>query len=109
MRCVELTYAGNSLNLLVILGLRPCSQPDEDPWVAELRRRRLWACYLMHCQNSESPSRFPIAGIEDLELPWPEKDFNGMVSQYRGLPVTLRSGGCSGSIWSNIIRAMTLW
>lgn len=102
-----LHYTGNALNLLVILGLVPGSQPIEDPWVAEVRRRRLWACYLTYCHNSESLSRFPVAGMEDLELPWPEADFDSKISQRPG--VTLRSGGCSGGIYSRMIRAMTLW
>ncbi|KAF2428304.1 hypothetical protein EJ08DRAFT_671462 [Tothia fuscella] len=63
-------YKGNACQLLHIIGLGAQTRISESSLESEIRRRRFWACDLMHCQNSEPLSLFqPIADMADLTLP----------------------------------------
>ncbi|CAG1969791.1 unnamed protein product [Fusarium graminearum] len=75
---------------------------------SELRRRRVWACYLMHCFSSEKLFRFEaIADIEELPLPWPDDNFEA------GAPpsdvATIANGVVTGSVFAELIRGLHLW
>ena len=74
----------------------------------EVRRRRLWACYLMQCQNAESLRHFDdLVDIQNLPLPWPEKDFEAGCSNSG--PAYLRSSPTGSSIYAELVKAMTIW
>lgn len=80
----------------------------DNSWESEIRRRRFWASYLMHCQNSEGLLHFQLADdMLDLPLPWPEEDFDAGAAACD--PVTLESVPSNGGIYSEIIKALTLW
>ncbi|KAM0353145.1 hypothetical protein ACHAP4_008382 [Fusarium culmorum] len=75
---------------------------------SELRRRRVWACYLTHCFSSEKLFRFEaIADIEELPLPWPDDNFEA------GAPpsdvATIANGVVTGSVFAELIRGLHLW
>ena len=73
-----------------------------------MRRRRLWACYLMQCKMGENLALFePIANIPKLTLPWPEADFEAGISQ--GPHGCLESGQGNGGIYAEMVKALTLW
>ena len=79
-----------------------------NSWESEIRRRRFWACYLMHCHNSEKLSFFELAAdMENLPLPWPEDDF--IASQSTRPQVTLKSGNSNGGVFSELIKVLTFW
>lgn len=75
---------------------------------SEIRRGRLWACYLLHCHGSERSHQFdPEANISNLALPWPDEDFHAGISICA--PASLESIKSNGGIFSELIRALTLW
>ncbi|KAK5061460.1 hypothetical protein LTR84_008003 [Exophiala bonariae] len=101
-------HKGNAYGLLHIRGLGSAKLHTQNSLESEIRRRRLWACYLAHCTLGENLSLFePVADITRLPLPWPEADFEAGVS--RGAPVCLASGGSGGGIYAEMVKAMTLW
>jgi hypothetical protein len=78
----------------------------EATFESEVRRRRFWACYLMHCHAIDftmgmghSPSK--------LTLPCREEDYDA------GLPghpkVCLSSGESNGGIFCELVKALTFW
>lgn len=80
----------------------------ENSLESEIQRRRFWACYLMHCQNSERLMLFePVADILNLTLPWPEEEFECGISTHTR--VSLESVQSNGGIFSEIIKVITLW
>lgn len=80
----------------------------ENSLESEVQRRRLWACYLMHCQNCERLVLFePIADILNLPLPWPEEDFESGVSTCP--QASLESLQSNGGTFSELIKVITLW
>ena len=99
---------GNASQLVHIIGLGSETICMDNSWESEIRRRRFWACYLMRCHNSE---RFlllePDADILNLALPWPEEDFDAGVSKCPR--VSLESVQSNGGIFSELIKALTLW
>lgn len=101
-------HKGTACQLIQIIGPSSSKPQTESPLEAEIRRRRFWACYLMHCQNAERLSLFESgADIMKLPLPWPEEDFDA------GLPqspqTTLQSRQSNGGIFSELIRILTIW
>ncbi|UZP41761.1 hypothetical protein NXS19_009577 [Fusarium pseudograminearum] len=75
---------------------------------SELRRRRVWACYLMHCFSSEKLFRFEaIADIEELPLPWPDDNFEAGAPP--SVVATIANGVVTGSVFAELIRGLHLW
>lgn len=100
--------AGNAYQLLNIIGLGSRVPSHESSLESEIRRRRFWACYLMHCYSSERLTLFePIANMENLPLPWTEEDFEAGIS--RCPSVSLKSGQRNGGIFGELIRGLTFW
>ncbi len=98
---------GIAFQLVHISGLGSAKLHTKNSLKSEIKRRRLWACYLMQCQTAEQLSLFePVADIPNLTLPWPDKEFDSRVS--RDFYVTLSSGG-NGGIYAEMIKALTLW
>ncbi|KAH7148987.1 hypothetical protein B0J13DRAFT_295137 [Dactylonectria estremocensis] len=101
-------HKGNAYQTLYIMGLGPTAPRNENSLEIEIRRRRFWACYLMHCYSPERLALFePIANMHDLPLPWPEEDFEAGMS--RCPTVTLKSRQSNGGIFCELIRALTFW
>ncbi|KIX03502.1 uncharacterized protein Z518_07055 [Rhinocladiella mackenziei CBS 650.93] len=99
---------GNAFDLLHIIGLGSETPQTQKSWKCEIRRRRFWACYLMHCHNGECLSLLkPVADTGNLALPWPEEDFDIGVTDYPR--VTLNSNQSNGGIYTEVIKALTLW
>lgn len=99
---------GNACQLIHIIGLGSPRSRNAGLLTSEIRRRRLWACYLMHCFSSEKLFRFnSIADIQALALPWPEPDFRQGAS--KAPSSYLNSKGSSRSIFAELIRGLTLW
>lgn len=99
-----LILSGNACQLLHIIG--PGS--NTPTLESEIRRRRFWACYLMHCFSSEKLFRFEaIADFENLPLPWSEDSFEA------GIPpdkvATIENGVDTGSVFAELIRGLHLW
>lgn len=111
-RLQDLTYLimtiGNACQLAYILGLGSEANHADNSLKFEIRRRRFWACYLMHCHGSE---RFSLFESETdklaLKLPWPEEDFSAGNSKCP--QVSLGSVQSNGGIFSELIKALTLW
>ncbi|KAJ3547466.1 hypothetical protein NM208_g1501 [Fusarium decemcellulare] len=105
---ISYLHKGNACQLLHIIGLGPQRSPHTETLGSEIRRRRLWACYLMHCFSSERLFQFDaIADIRNLGLPWPDDEFQaGFPSSP---PVPLNSEGICGGIFAELIRGLTLW
>ena len=94
--------------MLQIIGTRSETLRTDNSRESEIRRRRFWACYLMHCQNTERLSHFQLADdMLNLPLPWPEVDFDAGVSNCA--PVTLKSVRGNGGIFSELTKVLTLW
>lgn len=100
---------GNAADAAHLLGLgveRPGG--TTDTWDLELRRRRFWACYLMHSEAPESLAEPEPGGNKlKLTLPWPEEDFDTGVSSCHS--VCLESGQSNGAIYCELIKAVRLW
>ena len=80
----------------------------DDSLAAEIRRRRFWACYLMHCHTSEKLLLVEqVADVPSVPLPWPEEDFESKASNCP--EVTLISSEGNGGVYSNLIGALTIW
>ena len=99
---------GNAYSLLHIRGLGSAKLHTQNSLESEIRRRRLWACYLAHCSLGENLSHFePVADISGLPLPWSEADFDAGFSQRPSS--CLASGGSGGGMYSEFVKAMTVW
>lgn len=99
---------GNACILLHIGGFGSAKLYTQNSLESEIRRRRLWACYLMQCQLGEHLSLFdPITDISNLTLPWPEADFDAGVCP--SLRSCLTSHVSNGGIYSELVKALTLW
>ncbi|KAH8681957.1 hypothetical protein BX600DRAFT_544414 [Xylariales sp. PMI_506] len=101
-------HKGNACQLLQIVGIGSGPSRNDTSLEYELRRRRFWTCYLMHCHSPERLQLFaPETDLQNLALPWPEGDFEaGFSSQ----PVaSLNSGQSSGSIFAELVKVLTLW
>jgi hypothetical protein len=100
--------SGNACQLAHIIGLGSDTTRTENSLESEIRLRRFWACYLMHCYNSESSSLFePTAEVKNMRLPWSEEDFNAGVSNVPA--VKLKMAQSNGGVFSEMIKGMTLW
>ncbi|KAI8660008.1 hypothetical protein NCS56_01219400 [Fusarium sp. Ph1] len=105
---VSYLHKGNACQLIHIIGLGSPRSRNAGLLTSEIRRRRLWACYLMHCFSSEKLFRFDsIADIQALALPWPEPDFRQGASKAPSSYLNLK--GNSRSIFAELIRGLTLW
>ncbi|RMJ08428.1 hypothetical protein CDV36_011955 [Fusarium kuroshium] len=102
---ISYLHKGNACQLIHIIGL---GSRNAGGLTSEIRRRRLWACYLMHCFSSEKLFHFDsITAVETLALPWPEGDFQE--GALKAPPSYLESGESSRSIFAELIRGLTLW
>ncbi|KIW92643.1 uncharacterized protein Z519_06490 [Cladophialophora bantiana CBS 173.52] len=101
-------HKGSAAQIAHLLGLGTDMPGREDLWESEIRRRRFWACYLMHCHAIETCAVLTSAeNTLKLTLPWPEEDFNvGTAIHPR---VCLKSGNSNGSIFGELIKALTFW
>lgn len=98
---------GNAYQILNIKRLG-ADTATQNTWESDLRRRRLWACYLMHCHNNEKLSNFePLVTLPNLPLPWPEDDFEGGLANAN--PSNLTSTESNGGIYAELARGLTLW
>ena len=101
-------HKGNACQLLQIIGLGSSDLRTENSLEAEIRRRRFWACYLMHCQNSERLSLFESgADMLSLPLPWPEDEFIAGVS--KSPRAFLQSDYGNGGLFAELIKVLTIW
>ncbi|KAH8697046.1 hypothetical protein BGW36DRAFT_160144 [Talaromyces proteolyticus] len=101
-------YRGNAAQVAHVLGLGIERPGMMDSVNSELRRRRFWACYLMHCYASEPFSQpEPGGNIRKLSLPWREEDFEIGVLTHRR--VCLESDQTNGGIYCELVHAWTLW
>ncbi|CAG7557895.1 unnamed protein product [Fusarium equiseti] len=101
---ISYLHKGNACQLLHIIGTGSNSLTLES----EIRRRRFWACYLMHCFSSEKLFRFEaIADVGNLPLPWPEDSFEAGVAP-DGV-ATIDNGVDTGSVFAELIRGLHLW
>lgn len=91
----------NASQLLYITGLGSTLESRVDSSLdAEIRRRRFWACYLLHCYSSERLSLFqPVDDAQSLPLPWPEPDYDSGLS--RPPCPSLTSDGDAGGFLAN--------
>lgn len=90
------------------MGIGAGRNRTEHEWKSELRRRRLWACYLMHCHMSESLPLFQLtADLKSTELPWPEEHFNAL--QCPNQKTYLTSQNAHDGVFSNLIQVITIW
>ncbi|RBR23141.1 uncharacterized protein FIESC28_04136 [Fusarium coffeatum] len=101
---ISYLHKGNACQLLHIIGAGQSAPTLES----QLRRRRFWECYLMHCFSSEKLFRFEvIADVESLPLPWPEDSFEAAIPP-DGV-ATIGDGADTGSVFAELIRGLHLW
>lgn len=99
---------GIAYQMLTIIGLGAETTNTDNSWESESRRRRLWACYLMHCHDNGKLSSFePLTLSPHLPLPWPEAEFEAGISE--SSPVTLTSSESNGGIYAELTKVLTLW
>jgi hypothetical protein len=98
--------------LLYVIGLESAKLCGDYEFKAEMRRRRLWACYLMQCQSGDNLSFFePLIDLSSLSLPWPEEDFDAGTSRWppQYLDPSRRPAGAGHSLYAELIKGLTLW
>ncbi|KAI1259592.1 hypothetical protein F5Y18DRAFT_408672 [Xylariaceae sp. FL1019] len=101
-------HKGNAFQLQDIVGLGPRSLQTENTLESEIRRRRFWACYAMHCHTSERGNQFQLKGpIMTLPFPWPEEDFEDGVGRHG--QNCIEDDRSDGALFSELIRIMTIW
>ncbi|KAH7191847.1 uncharacterized protein B0J16DRAFT_393909 [Fusarium flagelliforme] len=101
---ISYLHKGNACQLLHIIGTGSSSASLES----ETRRRKFWACYLMHCFSSEKLFRFEaIADVGNLPLPWSDDSFEAGVT-LDGV-ATVENGVDTGSVFAELIRGLHLW
>ncbi|KAI0148667.1 hypothetical protein GGR57DRAFT_475151 [Xylariaceae sp. FL1272] len=101
-------HKGNAFQLQDIVGLGPRSLQTENTLESEIRRRRFWACYAMHCHTSERGNQFQLKGpIMKLPFPWREEDFEDGVGRHG--QVCIEDDRSDGALFSELIRIMTIW
>ncbi|KAI1346479.1 hypothetical protein F5Y01DRAFT_297708 [Xylaria sp. FL0043] len=100
-------HKGNAFLLLDLLGLGPKSGQIDNSLESETRRRRCWACYIMHCHTFDNSPQFEMKGdILQLPLPWLDEEFDaGAAALSR---VSLSSEG-RGGVFAELIKAATIW
>jgi hypothetical protein len=104
----NLILTGIAYQLIHTIGLGSAKLRPNNSWEAEIRRRHVWASYLMQCQSADKLVLFePIADMPSLTLPWPEEDFETRIP--RCPPVYLKSGRSNGGIYAELVKALTLW
>jgi hypothetical protein len=81
---------------------------DIDTLEAEIRRRRFWACYLVHCHTAESNPGMVLDGvIENLSLPWSQDDFN--IGRSMCSKTTLKTSESTGGIFCEVVKGLSFW
>ncbi|KAH8808017.1 hypothetical protein F5884DRAFT_857574 [Xylogone sp. PMI_703] len=101
-------HKGNSCTTLRIVGVGSDTARMENSLESEIKRRRLWACYLTHCQNCERITLFePTDDIANLPLPWPDGEFAAGSSKHPQL--SLQSTQSNGGTFAELIKVITLW
>ncbi|KIW68212.1 hypothetical protein, variant [Phialophora macrospora] len=101
-------HKGNAAQISHVLGLGTERPYVDDSFALEIRRRRFWACYLMHCHAIELGFLVGAGdNISKLTMPWKEEDYEA------GLPTcpraSLRSGAGNGSIYGELVKGLTFW
>ncbi|KAI3316836.1 hypothetical protein HD806DRAFT_541813 [Xylariaceae sp. AK1471] len=100
---------GNAFLVQDLLGLGPKSLQTGNLLECEIRRRRFWACYVMHCHTE--PGKVlqfgPKGDILTLPLPWSDRDFDAGVSQHP--QISLSSEESDGSVFAVLIKATSFW
>jgi hypothetical protein len=99
---------GNAAQISHLLGLGTERPYVDDSFASEVRRRRFWACYLMHCHAIELGFLVGVGdNISKLTMPWKEEDYEA------GIPTCpracLKSGVGNGSIYGELVKALTFW
>jgi hypothetical protein len=111
--CEETYFStGVAAQTLHVIGLGTARTRGNNTFEAEIKRRRLWACYLMQCQSGDNLTFFEsIADLPTLSLPWSESDFDAGVSRRASecLKTTTSERTVSGSLYAEVIRGLTLW
>lgn len=103
-----LTSPGNACQLLHTIGLGSRRLRTEASFEAEVRRRRFWACYLMHCHLGEQTYPFEPWVMKKMALPWKEADFlNKTLSGTQNYIGDSESN--TDSVFEAIARVITLW
>ncbi|KAK6371287.1 hypothetical protein LTS17_009018 [Exophiala oligosperma] len=106
--CYLYKGSGTAFNLMSITGLGEDTMRAQKSLKCEIRRRRFWTFYLMHCHNGEDFSIVrQTADIDNLPLPWPSKDFKSGITDTA--PAFLNSKTSNGGVYMEVIRALTLW
>jgi hypothetical protein len=101
-------FTGLSASIAHLFAMGRDRMSDIDTLEAEIKRRRFWACYLVHCQTAESDPGMVLNGvIENLSLPWPQEDFN--IGRSLHQKVTLRTGGSTGGVFCEVVKGLSFW
>ncbi|KAH8897750.1 hypothetical protein GQ53DRAFT_884572 [Thozetella sp. PMI_491] len=104
----SLLHKGNAYQSLLIGGLGSKAVRSANGLEFEIKRRRFWACYLMHCHTADRSSSFEaIADVQNLALPWPEEDFEAGIAS--GPIATLSAAQGNKSVFAEVIKGLTLW
>jgi hypothetical protein len=92
-----------------LLGLGAKSLQTGNSLDCEIRRRRFWACYVMHCHTEhEKLAQFePKGDILTLPLPWLDEDFAAGVSRHP--QISLSSEESDNAIFTSLIMGSTFW
>lgn len=101
-------FTANACNLLQIAGISFVKHHAQNSLESETQRRRLWACYTMHCALMENPACFePVANLCELPLPSADADFDtGFAHSHFA---TLENGRSGASISAELVRGFRLW
>ncbi|KAI1815135.1 hypothetical protein GGS20DRAFT_361908 [Poronia punctata] len=103
-------YRGTAFLLPDILGFGP--NKTANSLESEIRRRRFWACYIMHAHTGGGNTQFEAKGdVLTLPLPWSDEDFEAGISR-RPRHISLSSEEIDdhdSSLFAVFIKATTFW
>ena len=87
-----------AFQVIQVLGLRQLPLAGEEPWQAELRRRRFWACYSMECHSA--PELHGIYAIFDQgNMRFGCVQRKSLTENVRPSPLAQRGGLASWAVW----------
>ena len=99
---------GNALLIIRLLGFGHDGMAGRTPLQSEIFRRRFWANYLVNCHATDLlPYQGPSENSLKLPLPWREEDFENDIPSTPA--ITLETGESNGSIYAELVRALTFW
>jgi hypothetical protein len=103
-----MTSTGNGAQTAHLLGLSIERPGTHGSLVAELSRRRFWACYLMEAHSSDGifTAKTPSEIVSNLTLPCRDEDYNAGCPRD---PTCLSVCRSNGSVYGELTNAMTLW